>query len=640
MSLHDYLAKGDFSDFSGLLKLWTAKLSQVAIFKIEHATYIPLIATDAYKETCLSIEPAKYPRILTPVELQDKNTEHLNTSLVPLSSHNQLVGAVLLGYESITLNVQGIEQTELFHLTSLVVFGHIQRNICTDLFIANMSHDIRTPLNGIIGYIQVLAKTVLNTDQETYIASLRQCSLQLMQIINDILDFFKLSAGKVSQEEHIFSPQEIVDIVTGTLGYALKKKNQQLTCFIDPKLPSLLVTDRTKLIQIAMNLLANAHKFTGVDGFILFNLLSVPSTNSKHVKVAIQVKDTGSGIAPENLQNIFRAFEQERTSQSGTGLGLAICSKLSKLLGGSINVQSELGKGSTFTAQIATKPYRTHIQEQKEGIAQLHNKTILLVEDNVLTRITVVKQLLKEKIIPVPCSSLLELQCLLETEDESESHHFDGALVGTNNTSTIIECLRTHMPLLPLLILGKPSVEFSEYATLDKPFDQFQLCIKLQQVLNCAETIPLQNIHISSPTTPQQHFQKDIRILIAEDVSYNAILLKAMLVSLGYTNITMAENGQEVLDLLEQSNTTGESFEILLLDLRMPIKSGFDVIDEHHKRKWKLPKIIVITASIMDRDREKCRSKGVQWFLHKPLELQQLSDVMLHASHRIRQELS
>ena len=152
-----------------------------------------------------------------------------------------------------------------------------------------------------------------------------------MQIINDILDFFKLSAGKMTKDEVVFSPQEIIDVVTGTLGFALEKKEQKLICSVDPQLPSLIVTDRTKLIQIAMNLLANAHKYTDMGGYITLELLSVAQSNPDSIKLDIQVKDTGIGIAPANLQSIFRSFAQERNSQSGTGLGLAICSKLSAL---------------------------------------------------------------------------------------------------------------------------------------------------------------------------------------------------------------------------------------------------------------------------------------------------------------------
>ena len=240
---------------------------------------------------------------------------------------------------------------------------------------------------------------------------------------------------------------------------------------------------------------------------------------------------------------------------------------------------------------------------------------------------------------PVTCSSLLELKCMLDNTEE-ELDQFDGALIGTDTTSVFIKFLRKQMPLLPLLVIGKPSLEFSEYIALEKPFDMFQLCGKLQQILDQSKLTPLHGECISHPTTPEQYFNKDIRILIAEDICYNAHLLRTMLESLGYNNITLAQNGQEVLDLLEESNKHNKTFEIILLDLRMPVKNGFDVIDAHYKNKWKLPKIVVITASIMDSDREKCRNKGVQWFLQKPIELQSLSEVMLHVSYRVRHNLS
>ena len=195
MSFHDYVAKGDFSDFSSLLSLWTIHTPHIAIFKIEHMTYIPLITTETYISTGLNIEPEYSPRLLTEREIQYTGVLDLHTYTIPLINNNQVVGVVLFGAEQQELcnfdqELSGNRQ--LVNLTSLIVTSRIQKSICNDMFIANMSHDIRTPLNGIIGYTQILAKTTLTTNQELYISSLRQCSIQLMQIINDILDFFKL----------------------------------------------------------------------------------------------------------------------------------------------------------------------------------------------------------------------------------------------------------------------------------------------------------------------------------------------------------------------------------------------------------------------------------------------------------------
>ena len=574
-----------------------------------------------------------------------------NSMSIPIKNLEEQLGLLFLfnreeGYQEELLT----ELTPLLGVTQLITKSlrnkMMKAHECKDLFMANMSHEIRTPLNGIIGYNQLLLQTKLTVTQKNFLSSMRHCSIQLMQIINDILDFFKLSSGTMNKDSESFRASDIVQSVTDALGQSLMSKKQTFKYNIKDNIPKFLVIDKQKLIQIVMNLVSNAHKFTPISGSINLQISS-PVSNL----LEIQVSDNGVGIAKENQRKIFRAFEQVQAGSSriGTGLGLAICKKLSNFMGGDVSVESTLGKGSTFTVTVMFNDYEDFEQETKKDIYMLKGKKILVVDDNTDNRILLGELLFDWEMEPIVCASAMEALRMVQAKrsDGSPRYQFELGLIdicmpGTSGIE-LARQIKQELPLLPLIALSSVdsfvlTKDFS--CKMDKPIDKVQLVNHMCRIIRNVENPPalIGSKEIGKrpcPSSCSSKFNKDVKILIAEDVPYNSNLLVTMLETQGYWNITTACNGAEAIDKLSNAHKNGKNFEIILLDLRMPVKNGYDVITEHRRQGWTLPKIVVVTASIMEFDRQKCKKAGVRYFLNKPIEMSQLSEVMLYVSTRI-----
>ena len=505
-----------------------------------------------------------------------------------------------------------------------------------EMFLANMSHEIRTPLNGVIGYNQLIRRTDLTASQRKYLDSMNQCSIQLIQIINDILDFSKLSSGKMGINNECFKIKEIIDGVLDAMANNIKDKDQNFSVLIDQKLPEFIVTDKQKIIQILVNLVFNANKFTDIGGSIKVEF---------HYKLnnilEISVIDTGVGISMENQDKIFHAFEQvdnKCNCKDGTGLGLAICKKLVSLLGGKMKVESEIGKGSTFTVSIVFNKCEDYEKTVDNNIKLLIGKTVLIVDNIAENRVFLSELFYEWRMYPVVCASSFEANRMVI----SNRHKFDLVIIDTDmpNSSGVdlAKQIKDEKPLLPILAIASDdsSVDVSNICKkIEKPVNKIQLFNGvysiIEKTINQEAYIGGEDSSESGSDTPSSNFNKKVKILIAEDVLYNTTLLINMLESDGYVNIDTAKNGKIAIDMIEEAHKEDKPYHILLLDLRMPVMDGYEVLKTYHEKGWKLPNIIVVTASIIEQDRQKCKKLGASYFINKPIDIQELLTTMLHA---------
>ena len=523
-------------------------------------------------------------------------------------------------------------------------------------FLANISHELRTPMNAIFGMTELLLMTSLTEEQRDSAQTIHNSSKSLLELINELLDMSKIEAGQMKLQMIDFDLVSCLENVVDLLAPTAHQKNLEITLLISDSVPSQLQGDRNRLQQIFINLVSNAIKFTK-EGEVCIKVYLEEETETTAV-LYFMVHDTGIGMMPTDLDKIFQPFSQLDGSTTrqygGTGLGLAICKQLVTIMGGKIGVNSQLNRGSDFWL---TLPFirQSYPQVPVKIASPLKDRHILVVDDNPNHRLMIRNHMRDWQVKITEAQSAEAAWQLLEKYAHNNFRQvYDLALIDVKiaegNAKRLAQKIKENPAFssIPLILMrssqereiAKEFMDIGFAGESIKPVKPSRLFEIMMRVVQCSSPIAFEPYKVkktglSSPKIKPQ----PLKILLAEDDIVNQKVARKLLENLGYDADVVA-NGQEVLERLEHM-----SYDVVLMDCQMPMLDGYQATQEI-RRRWggdlldakntiHSPLVIAMTANASLEDEQKCFAAGMDDFIAKPVRLETLRAILSHWAQQL-----
>ena len=513
-----------------------------------------------------------------------------------------------------------------------------ESNAAKSQFLANMSHEIRTPMNGVIGMTELLGGTPLSPEQREYLDLIRLSADTLLGVIEDILDFSKIEAGMLRVDPTAFEASQVFGDTVKAMALRAHQKGLELVCHVAPAVPEWIVADPLRLRQVLTNLLGNAIKFTERGEVSLDVDVDTEPLPDGDLMLHMRVKDTGIGIAPDKLEQVFAPFEQADGSTTrkygGTGLGLTISGRLAGLMQGRLWVESEHGRGSTFhfTARVARGVATSPAVASGEGVS-LAGLRVLIIDDNATNRFVLREMVHRWGLRPTTADGGERgLEAIREAAIQDDP--YDVVLLDCHMPAMdgfmVAERIHEHPGMGGVTVLMLTSAERSSdisrcrelglAAYLIKPVTQKELRATIVRVLSGTPSLVVPAVETRAVAA-----ERPLRILLAEENVVNQKVAVSLLSRLGH-EVMVAPDGKAAVDAYRR-----HSFDVILMDVQMPLLSGFDatrVIREAEQASGTHVPIVAMTARAMKGDRERCLEAGMDDYISKPVQAREMMEII------------
>ena len=503
----------------------------------------------------------------------------------------------------------------------------LEANASKSLFLANMSHEIRTPLNGIVGFTELLKSTDLNEEQIEFIGIIEKSSENLLSIINNILDLSKIESNKTELDTVIFDPIIEFENAVETYGIKASEKNIELDFYLDPSIDKKLIGDAVKLKEILINLLSNAIKFTDFGGKIKVEIKKV-STKENQTELAFSIEDNGVGMTKEQQLNVFTAFTQADVSitrkYGGTGLGLTISTKFLELMGSELKLESQKEKGTRFFFNVI---FEEVLEATELAMApMLKNYTICKFDyetpvqqeiyiSQYLKHYEINQSTFKSKSDLKKCNEDDNLNAIWIDVDKNDDEFLKN-IHKLNSNKVVLLSSFSNRDRLDKLGLNVAKI-------LYKPITPSKILL----AINATNTNKVKETEVDiSNASPFSNIQFFGNILVAEDNIINQKLVKQILLNYGVT-VELANNGLEAFEKRKSSN-----YDLIFMDIQMPVMDGIEatheIINYEIEEKLEHIPIVALTANALNGDKEKFISEGLDEYIPKPIDTNELLYVL------------